>query len=161
MQELRSSIPSWGTKTPHAMQHGPKDLKKKNEEERISFSVLFCQCLWDWQGLNYLSLSSRLGRGLMNPHLYNLAGYCLPWIYVDTGGAWKVQAFMENTCFHFFCLHYRQGMTYVGWGLRLYLQDHARWRGLNIRILLQFKSAIVLLNSSPWFFSLLISLVRC
>lgn len=38
---------------------------------------------------------------------HNLAGYCLPWIYVDTGGAWRGQAFMGNTCFHFFCLHYR------------------------------------------------------
>lgn len=37
---------------------------------------------------------------------HDLAGYCLRWIYVDTGGALRVQAFMGNTCVHFFCLHY-------------------------------------------------------
>ena len=35
------SIPSWGTKTPHAMQHGQKIKKKKNEEGR-EFRPLFC-----------------------------------------------------------------------------------------------------------------------
>ena len=86
-----------------------KRLKKKKMSggKRISSPVLFVcvslrltraklpfLVLLPWEG-NVMSLS------------HNLAGYCLPWIYVDTGGAWRVQAFTENTCFHFFCLHYR------------------------------------------------------
>lgn len=54
---------------------------------------------------------------------YNLAGYCLPWIYVDTGGALRVQAFYGEHLLPFLLPALLLGRTYVGWGLRLYLQD--------------------------------------
>ena len=43
-----------------------KRLKKKKCQEGREFHPLFCLsvCLWDWQGLNYPSLSSCLGRGM-------------------------------------------------------------------------------------------------
>lgn len=65
-------------------------------------------CFWCLKGPSYLSCFPALAgeRDESYNLARNLARYCLRWIYVDTGGALRVQAFMGNTCFHFFCWHY-------------------------------------------------------